>query len=218
MKLHHGGNTARNVLALLLAAMALLLAAPARAAVYSGIWDPTYGDPYTNLGWRGTATFFVPDACKPGGTVDVNNSASCGGLAAVNAATEEFYDTTDEPQATLATLTFTPSTLAIDTLRFVNGALTELVTSLSDFVLTPALTNFGVPTDTFWALQFTLDGPQLGHGTCAVTAPICSVAGFNDATQFPVDFRITEIPEPATPWLVGAAIAALAALRRRHRR
>ena len=218
MKLFRSGNMARKPLAWMLAALVLLAAAPARAAVYTGIWDPAYGDPYTNLGWRGTATFFVPDTCKPTGTADVNNIESCGGLAAVNAATVEFYDTTDETQATLATLVFTPSSLVVDTLRYVNGGLTELLTSLSFFTSTPVdLSNFGVAADTFWSLQFTLDGPQLAWGTCARTNPQCTVGGFNDAAQFPVNFRITEIPEPATPWLVGAAFAALAALRRRGR-
>lgn len=199
---------------------ALWLALPAQAAVYSGIWDPPYGEPYDNLGWRGTAGFFVPDTCKPTGTADVDNATACGGLAAVTAGQVEFYDITDPAQQTLATMVFNPNTILIDTLRFVNGALTELDTSLSNLVSPQAdLTRFGVGSDIFFALQFTFAGPSLTWAQC--DGPACRIGGTNDGVQFPPNFVITEVisvPEPATLGLVGLALAGLAAGQYRRRR
>lgn len=196
----------------------LVLAAPARAAIYTGIWDPAYGAPFTDLGWRGTATFYVPDACKPEGTADVSNTQDCGGLAAVSAAQVELYDVTDAQQPTLATLVFNPASLTIGTLRYLDGALVGLQTSLSNFVMPDAdLSEFGVLEDTRFSLQFTLaDGPRLAWGACSVGSQ-CTVAGFNDGQQFPPTFTVTEVPEPTTAWLAALALAGLAGLRGRRK-
>ncbi len=204
------------------ACLLLLLALPAKAVYYTGVWDPTYGAPFGNLGWRGTAEFFVPDFCKPGGTIDIGNVAQCDGLAAVQAATVQFYDTTDPDKTTLVTLGFDPVSLTIGTLRYVDGALTELTTSLSNFVVPDAdLANYGVGANDFFSLQFTLSGPTLAWGSCNVDTG-CDVRGFNDAANFPPTFVITEVsvPEPGTPLLAGLALLMMAAfgLRSRARR
>jgi hypothetical protein len=205
----------------LLAPLVLLLglAAPAHAVVYVGIWDPEYGQPFAGLGWRGTAQFFVPDTCVPTGSADVDNASACGGAAAVTAASVELYDVAN-PTPTLATLVFTPSTLLIDTLRYINGELTQLDTTLSDFVLPNAdLSAFGVGNDTSFALQFTLENPRLAFAS-ECRGPNCDPSGFNDNANFPPDFRITrlQVPEPGTLALVALAIVGAAAARRRTRR
>ena len=45
-----------------------LAAQTAQASYVVGVWDPTYGPPFTDLGWRGTVTVDVPAAClnQPG--------------------------------------------------------------------------------------------------------------------------------------------------------
>jgi len=185
----------------------MLVAGPTHAALYTGVWDPTYGAPFGNLGWRGSAEFSVPDSCLPIGTADVINATACGGAAAVTGARVEFYDITDTAQATLTTLVFNPSTLLVGTLRFVDGALTELTTTDSNLVAPGVdLTAFGVTPFTDFFLNFALDGPHLGWATCAAVANFCQTGGFNDGTQFPPTFTITQVPEPTTLWLAGLAL------------
>jgi hypothetical protein len=212
---------ARLARRLLLAAA--VLAGPASAAVYTGVWDPKLDDAFDNLGWRGSADFFVPDACVPSGTVDLANNPGCGGLAAVTSATVIFYALDDVLMTPQRTLVIDASTLVVDTLRFVDGQLAQLSTSLSDALrVDMELASFGVPAQTQFALQFTLaDGPRL-----AFTDPVCQRQTakacetlFNDGTKYPPQFRIGDavpVSAPATlPLVALAGLGLLAASRRR---
>lgn len=99
----------------LIGAAALLAAAgQAQAISYVGRWDPAFGPPFTQLGWRGEARFEIPDACVAlSGTVTVTNSSPCasGGLKMLDADVE-FYNLAD-PGTVLDTLSFAmPSVVA----------------------------------------------------------------------------------------------------------
>lgn len=198
--------------------LALLLAVfsgSANAAVYTGVWDPTYGNPFTNLGWRGTAEYFVPDTCVPGGTIDISNSIDCSNAAIVTQAQVEFYDINASGQPTISTLVFNPASLIIGTLSYVAGELTQLTTTGSNYV-SPVedLSAFGVNSNTEFSLFFTLDGPRLAWQQCYdeyfTYAAYCECAsGVNDATQFPATFTITRVPEPGTLALACLALLAL---------
>ncbi|MCW5634780.1 MAG: PEP-CTERM sorting domain-containing protein [Rubrivivax sp.] len=191
----------------------------AQAAVYRGVWDPAYGAPFTNLGWRGTADYFVPDTCLPGGTVDLDNTYDCAGAAIVTSAEVEFYDVNAGGQPTLATLVFDPQSLIIGTLRFVSGELTQLTTTNSNYLAPDAdLSAFGVSWNTEFSLLFTLDGPRLAWRECYYSdyhysthhyPPKCA-SGLNDNQQFPATFTITQVPEPGTLALAALALLVLA--------
>lgn len=205
-----------------------LCAGSANAAVYTGVWDPTYGSPFLNLGWRGTAEYFVPNECEPTGTADIYNASACSGNAIVTQAEVEFYDinaaidTGTGAQPTISTLVFNPSSLVIGTLRYVSGELTQLTTSFSNYMTpTEDLSAFGVYSNTEFSLFFTLDGPRLAWRECysyyegegSFTAshyyePECAF-GVNDAQQFPATFEITRVPEPGTLALACLALLAL---------
>lgn len=210
---HHPLRSAMRHISVLVVALAGVVG-QAQAAVYTGVWDPAFGAPFTNLGWRGTAQFDVPDSCEPTGTADISNAGACGGLAVVTQASVELYDIRTAGTPTLATLSFDETTMLIGTLRYLNGALTELTTSASAQVTTSVdLSAFLVDAGTLFSLDFTLTGPRLGWAACRDTANICS-RGYNDGVNFPPTFVITRVPEPATLALVALALATLVWVRR----
>ncbi len=202
-------------------------AGSAQAATYSGVWDPTFGTPFANLGWRGTAEFFVPNTCVPSGPgiVDVDDSLDCGGGAQVTSAQVTFYDITDLTQATISTLVFNPSSFGIGTLRFDNGVLSQLTTTDSNLV-NPVddLSAYGVTWSTEFALTFTLSGPRLFWQDCGSSEFSthstesyydCS-SGWNDPEQpFQHPFTITLVPEPGTLALACLALIFVAPRRLR---
>jgi hypothetical protein len=211
--------------ACLVAAASLGAIDQARAAAYVGAWDPLYGAPFTDLGWSGTVTFQVPlsPPCNTDG-------AACVPGAYVQDAHVAFYDI--NTNATLATIdwsTVALSGVAINSLDFDgNGDLAYLDTDLFPYLapnvvgaFNPA--DYGNFTSDLFSLQFfiaqvvgnaSISGPRL-YWTEAGCEGDCS-GGSNDPANR-VDFRVTQIPEPATLALVMAALLAAGATKRRSR-
>jgi hypothetical protein len=94
-------------------AVSLLLGTSAQAIVVTGTFDPSFGSPFPNLGYRGIGKVFVDDACLAANGF-VWWDASCGGslqygqAMGLLSATGEMYDARLLPGTppTLASVTF----------------------------------------------------------------------------------------------------------------
>ena len=100
-------NPLRRLLSrtLALATLAVAGLGSAQATYVVGEWDPAYGAPFTNLGWRGTTTLAVDGSCLLAPGTVINNGFSCP-LMTVVSATVELYDLTNS-LVTLDVLNFT---------------------------------------------------------------------------------------------------------------
>lgn len=223
-----GGARQASALALLGALAALSTPPAAHAALYVGTWDPPYGAPFTNLGWRGSVSFDVP--ASPPCAVD---GAACVAGSALLSAQVDFYDVGSN--ATLGSISWDPATLggtAIQALRFDDdGNIEQLATDLFPYLVPGVdLSAYGVSFTVGFALQFVIDEEategQLFSGPRLFWLDNCEFGdcdgGANDSVQFPPsDFRIRRldqpVPEPGALLLVGTALSALAVTKRRRR-
>jgi len=72
-------RTRNALLSAAFCAAAALSSGAAQAAIYSGNWDPAYGASFAGLGWKGTATFFIPDTCLASSGWIANTDGCAGG-------------------------------------------------------------------------------------------------------------------------------------------
>lgn len=200
----------------------------AQGAVYTGTWDPAFGGIFNNLGWRGAATFVLPDACV-GLTGSFANSVSpCGGGGMkVIDATVDFYALTDPLQTAVQTLDFgaapAVTSMRIDSLTnpgvtALTGANTEFFGKVQGNV---SVAQFGGQNYYFQlglrenqaALFYTLDRAETA--LCATPAfglPDPTRCGYSSAATI----QFTQaIPEPSTYALFLAGLTGMWAMRRR---
>lgn len=97
----------RRLLAAALGAAALTLALPTQAAIVVGTFDPPFGPLIPNLGFRGSVTVSVPDACfaLPAGYIGNDNLCSLGAMSVLSA-TVDLYNINTPLLPTLQTLNF----------------------------------------------------------------------------------------------------------------
>lgn len=147
----------RRLRGLLLAVAAGGFFATAQAAVYVGVWDPPYGQPFTDLGWRGEVRIDAPTSC--GAASGFSGTTPCTpGAAYFTSAVVELYRLTG-PNAgeTYNTLSFTPSTMNIVQLAFVAGELVGAVSARSNWL-------WDATQDALFALQFAYQGMTVSPG------------------------------------------------------
>jgi len=99
---------------------------PSQAAVYRGAWDPAYGTPFPDLGWRGEIEVSAPDSCIADGVV-TNLAGGCNGAMQIISAKVELYNIAT-PGTVLDTLDF-GSAAYVGAMRFSGSDLTGLLTS-----------------------------------------------------------------------------------------
>jgi len=196
----------------------------AQAAVYVGHWDPPFGSIFPDLGWKGDATFILPDSCLGLTGSFANSSPGCGGGGMqVLDAELQFYNVAN-PGVVL-------ETLHLGNVPLVNGMSIETVGGVTS--LLGADTGFFNPAkgsiaeaqfagnDYYWHLI--LDGNEAflvytigaadSPGCALVTPPGSPLCGIS---QTPAHTVFTPaIPEPSTYALFGAGLIAIWTMRRR---
>ena len=213
-------NALRKILTAATACATLTVAAmgSAHATYVVGSWDPAYGAPFANLGWRGTSTSDIPADCLALGNVGtvLNNGAACS-LMSVVSAQVEFYDLTDINQTTVDTLDFSAavavSSIFLDT---VTGALG----GLGLMTLAPVLSTTSLAVTGGLQAYYSLELVTLSSGTTRArlywtTDPHREkVMGMNDERLYPASVNLRVVPEPGSLALALAALAALGGLSR----
>ena len=114
---------------ILLGAGLMTAATTSSAAIFRGSWDPSFGAPYPDLGYRGFADFFIPDECleSDGWFSDIDCDAS------LLAATVELYDFSVGPDPVEEVVVFAPPPVEPDPVIGVfiqSGALMGVDTSI----------------------------------------------------------------------------------------
>ncbi len=214
---------------------------PARAAFFTGSWDPLYGTPFNSstqpLGWRGEATFFIPDSCIPLGTISTVTLTQCPAMQ-LDSAEVVFYN--NSTTATVDIFKYGASDLGWFQMTFDAAGALKLVTS--DFFAPRAPTNTFANINWYtFLLQFVSGGVQMYHSLdgspplktspgyispekCAhlsILQPyFCGYSGVfaGGGSGGPVAVAVTysRVPEPASLSLIAVGLLALWALR--HRR
>ena len=195
------------------------MAGAAQAAIYRGSWDPGYGAPFDNLGWKGTATFELPDSC-----LGTNGACNDPGIEVLSAQVQ-FYDVTDPAQTVLQTLVFDPS-VAVYSMTVSGNQLTGVDTAFFAPIQgsTPVAQYNG--NDYWFQLVFHESQAQLFYTSAPTITPACASGGFGGPTlgvcgysqQIPDVTFAAVVPEPATYVLVLAGLAGLAGVRKLNQR
>lgn len=202
---------------------------PAEAAVYRGAWDPDFGPAFPDLYWKGSATFFVPDAClAQSGWISNFNSCS-GGDMEVLTAEVEFYN--KNTSTFLESLNFDPQSMFqsfVLSMNIQNGQLAGVASGPSAVRQAFSLEAGG--GDAYFILAF-LGGPRPGalegakmyfvNPSChdSDSSAPCYGASLDPSSEpgGPGTISFAPIPEPETYALMLAGLGAVVFMARRRR-
>jgi hypothetical protein len=204
----------RKAVTALLFAVAGLFGAvgPAQATLVVGSWDPPYGEPFPELGWRGSALFYIADDCKTNDGVRVV-ILNCGVAdMQVKSAKVELYNI-NNPDATLQVLDFSSDMWVLAAHFDANGVIDGVAASTFFWALQPGLIpeaelSNGDPA--YFKLVFDFDfqdgGTEAHLGYAIRQGGI--IRGWNNGEQFPATVALQVVPEPASAALLLAALGA----------
>lgn len=196
----------RRALGTLLVAAGLACTAPAHAAVYHGAWDPSFGSAFPDLGWRGEARFFVPNAClAESGWVFNFESCSNFGMKILSAEVD-FYKLSDPTNpAFQETLSFNVPSSFVASMKLENGLLVGLFGTFDYFVASTLPLAGGPHTD--FVLFFEDNLARMGFISDPPDGP--KTRGFSDRNAI-ITFRL--VPEPGSIALAAWALLLLVPL------
>lgn len=225
----------RTLLGSILLGIGIAASVPSGAAVFRGIWDPSFGAPYPDLGWQGSADFFVPDACLLVETDTWFADGACGDMSLL-AATIQLYDVSVGNSVILDTVTFAPPPVAPDPVlgvfvQVIGG--TATVTGVDTSIFGPQFGSAASagyegnlwlefvsgqmpPPDLFLASVASALDPVFLHA-CLPEDSEPALCSSPETTSTGADVTFQRIPEPGSIALVLAALTAAWLLRRRPR-
>ena len=218
-----GTRNLRRILASALCALAAWLgsAAPAHATLIVGTWDPAYGAPFADLGWRGSATFYVADSCHTSGGVLINLLGCPAGSMSVQSARVEFYNLAN-PATTLQVLDFSDDMWVLaaryDSSGVIDGITALTVTGYQAGTINETKLPSG--NQAYFALGFDfLEGETQARLAYATSAEpfLMLPTGFNNSSSYPAVVTLQTLPEPTAAGLALAALGLAGVATRRRR-
>ena len=211
----------RSVLSVLLlgAATALGTTGSARAATYTGHYDPAYGGIFPQLGWEASALFDVPDACLAiGNGTNIPISGACAGFDVLSAEVS-FYNVAN-PGTILNSYALDPNVI-VNGINIAGGHLAGIDTGFFDFFI-PQLDIAGGGAFGFSLILFGGNQAQLIFANPAQTSPGCAFLPVPGAhcgiSENAATGVFAPVPEPETLALMLAGLGAIGISARRRRR
>ncbi|MDQ2733878.1 MAG: PEP-CTERM sorting domain-containing protein [Pseudomonadota bacterium] len=215
---------ARYVFSVVLLAAAATLGSTgsAQAALYTGMWDPSYDSIFPNLGWEASAVFDVPDGCLAlGSGNNIPISGSCASFSVLSAEVG-LYDVAS-PGTILQSFDLDPNVI-VNGINLAGGKLTGIDTGFFDFFV-PTLPIAGSGDYSFSLILFGGNKAQLIYADPTATSPGCAFlpvdgasCGISATAATGVFALAAPIPEPETYALMLAGLAAIVFAARRRRR